>query len=204
LGAAVILERVMGKPERRQQILNVARDVFARRGYHAAKIDDIVAAAGVARGTFYLYFDDKRAIFEEIVDRTIARLGMAIVRVDPHDRGRSVADQVTENIRRIVRVLLEDRATTKILLSDALGVDPAFDRKLLSFYDEMSNVLERSLNDGQALGVVGEGDVRLLSWLTMGALKEVCSQIVQRGAEYDEDKLVDGILALFARGYLRV
>jgi AcrR family transcriptional regulator len=194
----------MGKPERRQQILNVARDVFARRGYHNAKIDDIVAAAGIARGTFYLYFEDKRAIFEEIVDRTIARLGMAIVRVDPHDAGRSVADQVRENIRRIVRILLEDRATTKILLSDALGVDPSFDRKLLSFYDEMSSLLEQSLRDGQTLGVVGQGDVRLFSWLTMGALKETLFQIVQRGAAYDEEKLVEGVLALFAAGYLRI
>ena len=194
----------MGKAERRQQILEVARDVFARRGYHTAKIEDIVAAAGVARGTFYLYFEDKRGIFEEIVDRTIARLGMSIVRVDPTDAGRSVADQVKEQIRRVVRVLLEDRATTKILLSDALGVDPAFDRKLLSFYDEMSNLLESSLRDGQALGVVREGDVRLMSWLTMGALKEVMFQIVQRGAVYDEDKLVEGTFAYFANGYLRV
>jgi AcrR family transcriptional regulator len=194
----------MGRPERRQQILHVAREVFARRGYHAAKIDDIVAAAGIARGTFYLYFEDKRAIFEEIVDRTIARLGMSIVRVDPHDGARSVADQVRENIRRIVRILLEDRATTKILLSDALGVDPAFDRKLLSFYDEISSMLERSLEDGQELGVVGEGDVRLLAWLTMGALKEVMFQLVQRGAVYEEGRLVEGILAHFAKGYLRM
>jgi AcrR family transcriptional regulator len=194
----------MGKPERRQQILNVARDVFARRGYHAAKIDDIVAAAGIARGTFYLYFEDKRAIFEEIVDRTIARLGMSIVRVDPNDGTHSVADQVRDNIRRIVRILLEDRATTKILLSDALGVDPAFDRKLLSFYDEMSSLLERSLSDGQALGVVREGDVRLMSWLAMGALKEVMFQMVQRGAEYDEDRLVQGAFAFFRGGNLRV
>jgi AcrR family transcriptional regulator len=194
----------MGKPERRQQILTVARDVFARRGYHAAKIDDIVAAAGIARGTFYLYFEDKRTIFEEIVDRTIARLGMAIVRVDPHDGARTVADQVRENIRRIVRILLEDRGTTKILLSDALGVDPAFDRKLLSFYDEMASLLEHSLSDGQGLGVVVQGDVRLMAWLTMGALKEVMFQIVQRGAEYEEDKLVEGTFAYFAGGYLRV
>src|ERR1700722_13669799 len=116
----------MGKAERRQQILEVARDVFARRGYHTAKIEDIVAAAGVARGTFYLYFEDKRGIFEEIVDRTIAKLGMSIVRVDPHDPARPVADQIKAQIRRVVGVLLEDRATTKILLSDALGVDPAF------------------------------------------------------------------------------
>src|SRR5579883_878634 len=102
----------MGKAERRQQILMHARDVFAKRGYHAAKIDDIVAAAGVARGTFYLYFEDKRAIFEEIVDRTIARLGMRIIRVDPRDPSRTVADQVKENIRAIVALLFEDRATT--------------------------------------------------------------------------------------------
>jgi AcrR family transcriptional regulator len=200
----VILQGEVGKAERRQQILNVARDVFAKRGYHTAKIEDIVAAASIARGTFYLYFEDKRAIFEEIVDRTIARLGMSIVRVDPHDGARSVSDQVKEQIRRIVRILLEDRATTKILLSDALGVDPTFDRKLLSFYDEMSSLLEGSLRDGQALGIVREGDVRLMSWLTMGALKEVMFQIVQRGAEYDEDKLVDGTFAYFTSGYLRV
>jgi AcrR family transcriptional regulator len=198
------MQKPIGKAERRQQILSVARDVFAKRGYHAAKIEDIVAAAGVARGTFYLYFEDKRAIFEEIVDRTIARLGMSIVRVDPHDQARSVADQVRENIRRVVRILLEDRATTKILLSDALGVDAAFDRKLLSFYDEMCNLLEESLRDGQALGVVRKGDVHLIAWLTMGALKEVMFQIVQRGAEYDEDKLVEGAFTYFAGGYLRV
>jgi AcrR family transcriptional regulator len=192
---------VMGRPERRQQILTVARDVFARRGYHAAKIDDIVAAAGVARGTFYLYFQDKRTIFEEIVDRMIARVGMAIVRVDLE---RDVAEQVKENIRRVVRVLLEDRATTKIVLSDALGVDPAFDRKLLSFYDEMSNLMEHSLAEGKQLGVIREGDVRLMAWLAMGSLKEVMFQIVQRGAAYDEDKLVEGTFAYFTGGALRV
>jgi hypothetical protein len=68
----------------------------------------------------------------------------------------------------------------------------------------MASLLERSLLDGQALGVVGPGDVRLLSWLTIGAVKEVSFQIVQRGSEYDEDKLVDGIFALFSNGYLRV
>src|SRR3954470_825452 len=109
----------MGKAERRQQILAHARDVFAKKGYHAAKIDDIVSAAGVARGTFYLYFEDKRAIFEEIVDRTLARVGMTILRVDVM---RPVAEQVRENMRRIISILLEDRATTKIMLSDALGI----------------------------------------------------------------------------------
>ena len=192
------------KTERRQQILLHARDVFARRGYHAAKIDEIVAAAGVARGTFYLYFEDKRAIFEEIVDRTFARLGMVIVRVDTEHPTRSVADQIKENIRRIVHALVEDPATTKILLSDAVGLDPAFDRKLLSFYEEVGKLLESSLADGQARGIVSAGDTHMFAIMTLGAMKEIMYQVVMRGLEYPEDEVVDQLFGFLCAGCLRV
>jgi AcrR family transcriptional regulator len=194
----------LDKTERRQQILEHARDVFARRGYHAAKIEDIVVAAGIARGTFYLYFEDKRAIFEEIVDRVIAKLAMSIMRVDPFDGSRSVGDQVTENIRRIVGMLLEDHATTKILLSDALGVDPAFDRKLHSFYDEVSKLLVESLREGQELGIVEEGNATMFACMTLGALKELLYQVVIRDWDHSEEVLTDEIFTFLRRGYLRV
>lgn len=194
----------MDKAERRQQILLNARDVFAKRGYHAAKIDDIVAAAGVARGTFYLYFEDKRAIFEEIVDRTFARLGTAVMRVDTEDPARTVAEQVKENIRRIVGSLLEDRATTKILLSDAVGLDPAFDQKLISFYEEIGKLLESSLVDGQERGIVAAGDARIFAILTLGAVKEIMYQVVMRGLDYPEDRIVEEIFAFLSAGYLRI
>ena len=192
------------KAERRQQILSNARDVFAKRGYHAAKIDDIVAAAGVARGTFYLYFEDKRAIFEEIVDATFGRLGLAIMRVDTEDPNRSVSNQIEENIRRIVHALLEDPATTKILLSDAVGLDPAFDRKLLFFYEEVGKLLEASLTDGQERGIVAAGDARVFSILTLGAMKEIMYQVVMRGLEYPEERIVAEIFRFLSAGYLRV
>ncbi|MCA9584568.1 MAG: TetR/AcrR family transcriptional regulator [Myxococcales bacterium] len=193
----------MDKSERRQQILQHARDVFARRGYHAAKIDEIVATAGVARGTFYLYFEDKRAIFEEIVDRTFMRLGLAIVRVDPDNAERSVAEQIKDNIRNIVHTLLEDPGTTKILLSDAVGLDPAFDRKLLGFYEESSKLLEQALVDGQALGMVAQGDAHVYAMLTLGAIKEMLYQVVMRGLAYDEERIVDELFGFLGAGYLR-
>jgi AcrR family transcriptional regulator len=194
----------MGKVERRQKILNHARDVFARHGYHDAKIDDIVAAAGIARGTFYLYFEDKRTVFEEIVDRAFAQIGMAIVRVDPKDTGRTVADQVHENIRRIVGTLLEDRPTTKILLADAVGLDPAFDRKLRSFSEIVENLLVESLREGQELGVVAPGDARMFAYLILGAMKEILYQVVRRDAAYSEKEIVDGIYDFLRQGCLRV
>ncbi len=194
----------MEKSERRQQILECARDVFARRGYHDAKIEDIVTAAGVARGTFYLYFEDKRAVFEEIVDRAFTQIGMVIVRVDPKDKARTMGDQIHENIARIVGTLLDDHATTKILLSDAMGVDPAFDRKLRAFYEIAEKLLEESLREGQELGVVIPGDAKMLAHLTLGAMKEVLFQVVKRDAQYAREAIVAGIFEFLQRGCLRV
>ena len=194
----------MRKAERRQKILTHARDVFARRGYNDAKIEDIVLAAGIARGTFYLYFKDKRAVFEEIVDRAFAQIGMAIVRVDPKDPARSVAEQVHENTRRIVGTLLEDKATTKILLTDAVGLDPEFDRKLRSFYEVVEGLLVESLSEGQTLGVVAPGDARMFAYLILGAIKEILYQVVSRDASYSEREVVEGIYDFLGNGCLRV
>lgn len=194
----------MDKTERRLQILAHARDVFARRGYHAAKIDEIVASAGVARGTFYSYFDDKRAVFEELVDHAFVRLGLAFVKVDPSDATRTVAAQIQENIENIVATLLEDRATTKILLSDAVGLDPALDRRLLNFYEQVGNVLEEAYRDGQVLGVVAPGDVRIFALLTLGAMKELFYQVVMRGLDYPEERIVAEMYSFLCRGVLRV
>src|SRR3954466_12499537 len=107
------------REQRRAAVLNVARRIFAEKGYHATKIDDIVEAAGIARGTFYLYFDDKRAAFSDLVDRFLARLHLAIQRIDTKDPARSIADQVRENTARILTLFLQDRAMTKILITDA-------------------------------------------------------------------------------------
>ena len=48
------------REDRRAQILQKAKEVFAERGYHNASISEIILRAGIARGTFYLYFRTKR------------------------------------------------------------------------------------------------------------------------------------------------
>ena len=51
----------------RQRLLDAAAEVFDRIGYHAARVDDIVAAAESSHGTFYLYFTSKEDLFEQLV-----------------------------------------------------------------------------------------------------------------------------------------
>ena len=51
----------------RRKLLEAAEDVFARLGYHEASIVKITEHAGIGLGTFYLYFDGKQQVFEELV-----------------------------------------------------------------------------------------------------------------------------------------
>jgi AcrR family transcriptional regulator len=193
------------KKERRQQILIAARDAFAKRGYHQATIDDIVAEAGVARGTFYLYFEDKRAVFADLIDRFSAQLTMAIMRISTDESSRPVAEQVRENIRAILGVCLAERTMTKILFTDAVGIDSDFDRKISTFYDTVVQLLTESLKDGQALGIVSDGEPRVLAYLTIGALKEILYQAVTLGlAEESADALTQHMYSFLSQGYLRV
>lgn len=56
------------KDERRLSILAAARSAFAEKGYESTAVSDIVAAAGIAQGTFYLYFPSKQEVFFALAD----------------------------------------------------------------------------------------------------------------------------------------
>lgn len=60
--------------ERKQQLLDHAAALFAERGYAETRVIDIVRAAGVAKGLFYWYFDNKEALFRELVESVRRRL----------------------------------------------------------------------------------------------------------------------------------
>jgi len=69
------------EPEaRRQAILDAALSVFAERGFEAARLDDVAGRAGVAKGTLYLYFRDKEALFEELVRGAVSPIIAAVSR----------------------------------------------------------------------------------------------------------------------------
>ena len=52
----------------RQQLLNAGERVFGTKGYLSTSVADVIEAAKVARGTFYLHFESKEALFQELVD----------------------------------------------------------------------------------------------------------------------------------------
>jgi AcrR family transcriptional regulator len=59
---------------RRSEILNAATNIFGSKGFAATRMDDIAKAAGIAKGTLYLYFRSKDSIYQATVEKTVAEL----------------------------------------------------------------------------------------------------------------------------------
>ena len=70
--------RTESEPVRRQQLLSAARKVFRQKGYDGATISDIVGEAGVAQGTFYLYYPSKSAVAVSLRDGLMERMAAAM------------------------------------------------------------------------------------------------------------------------------
>jgi AcrR family transcriptional regulator len=192
----------MDREQRRAQILEVAKSVFAEKGYHHAKIDDIVARAKVARGTFYLYFGDKRAIFSELVDYCVLAVNSAIYAIDLSRRDRSPLEQLTDNVDRVVRIFVAEPALARILLNEAVGLDPEFDRRLLAFYDGVTSMIVRALVEGERVGMVRPGDARSRALCVLGIVKEFLYQLSLRGDGFDRAQAVRTVIELLNGGWL--
>jgi AcrR family transcriptional regulator len=68
---------------KRRQILDGARKLFLDLGFDGASMGEIARAAGVSKGTLYVYFDDKNRLFEAIVEQEVLEQGKAAFNFDP-------------------------------------------------------------------------------------------------------------------------
>ncbi|RLJ70047.1 TetR family transcriptional regulator [Hydrogenivirga caldilitoris] len=157
----------------RGRLIEAAKKVFSRKGYHNAQIAHIIDEAGVARGTFYLYFRSKEDIFKELLKEVVEELKERIRVIDPfHDP----VEQVIENVERVIEFALEERELARIVLQR--NSDPDLFRVINDFFEEVTRLIENSLWLGIEMGLIRECDTHLIARGILGALKEVISSLL--------------------------
>lgn len=185
---------------RRAQLLQAGREVFGRKGYHAANVSDIIETAGVARGTFYNYFSSKRAIFQAVLQELMEAVTHAVT---PIDINRPIPPQVRDNLCYIVSSLQELGDGARILFSDAAGIDAEGTEAMREFYGAATQRIARALQTGQQMGLVREGDTQITASCLLGMLKEPVFQGLLRGQAFDVEGVVEAIFALVGAGLLQ-
>ena len=148
--------RAVARDARRAQLLTAARDVFSKKGYHTATVDDITRAAGVAKGTFYLYFEEKREVYYEVVRtflETVKEAGRSVVA--EHGGGpEDYAKRSAAAARKILELFRDNQEVAKLAYRESLGLDPELEKLSREFFRDIAKVEADNIRRGVELGVV--------------------------------------------------
>ena len=188
--------RVVLRPDvRRQQLLTAATTVFAKRGYRSAGVSDIVSAAGVARGTFYLYFEGKAQVFLAIADDFYDRLEQAIELGDTLLSGTGAADGrsvLRASFRRWFEFFHENRLAAAVILKEAPAVDPRFDRGIATLRQTALAHFSGRFRRFQELGLVRASlSPDIAAHLQIGMFEELVKAFVLNADDPDIVALAD-------------
>lgn len=111
------------KAERPDEIVAAALAEFAARGFAATRIDDVARRAGIGKGTVYLYFDSKEALFRAVVRRAIVpRIDEVTALIAAHDG--PTPDLMRVLLKQLLRRVIGTEASALVRLVIAEG--PAF------------------------------------------------------------------------------
>lgn len=185
--------------------MGAARRVFGERGYHRTHIADIIESAGIARGTFYLYFESKGAIFVELLDELLDELRESIVGVETSADAPPVEQQLVGTVRRLLGKVVDNRLLTTIIIREAVGLDEDVDERLNAFYRDLLDYIRRSLDEGQRMGILRAMDTQVAAFCVLGTIKQLMELLVMDDevTPVDVDRLALAVLDFNLRGLLK-
>jgi AcrR family transcriptional regulator len=146
----------------RGRLLEAAEQVFTEFGYHDASITKIAEAAGVAPGTFYLYFAGKRQIFDELIDDLNRRVREAMGEASSHATTRAEAERL--GFRAFFRFTSEHPGLYRVI-RQAEFVSPA---SLRRHYERIVRGYAGGLARAQEDGEVVAADPEVMAWALIG------------------------------------
>lgn len=202
----------MLKKNRREEILTAAITVFSQKGYHDTTISELIEKAGIARGTFYLYFENKRQIFDSILDNLLLEIDRCIRTIQIGQIGQigekdsekaNPLDQLKANLTRLFTLFIENPELSRILLRHATGLDEESDQKLTEFYSNLASKIEEALRLGTKMNLIRECDPRITSYCILGSIREVIEHITLTRRDTSEiDTIIEEVLGFGLYGLM--
>jgi AcrR family transcriptional regulator len=186
--------------DRRQELLDAAVRVFARKGFRAARVGDIAEEAGVAHGLLYHYFRSKDEVLETIFRDTWQLLASET------ERTEASGAPFPEQLRRFARIYLGSWLATPELIG-VLVREIARSPHVGEAVDEIGGVfrgLARMIESARARGEVRpDCDPTLAAWAVYGALEEILTGWVLGqlpGEEEDVERAIATVVAVASAG----
>jgi AcrR family transcriptional regulator len=151
--------------ERKQQLFDAAAHLFAEQGYASTRVVDIVDAAGVAKGLFYWYFENKEALFRELaaeIRQQLRRTQRAAM-----DRDAPALVRLAQGTVASVHFMAEHSSFFSLLEIEARNVADALRQGTEQHLGDVKRLIEAGQADGS---VTKDDDADLLALAVVGAV----------------------------------
>jgi len=196
------------RPEDRpEEILDAALELFGEQGFARTKLDDVARRAGVSKGTLYLYFDSKEALFREMVR---SRIVSTVVQSEAIIRAHtgSYLDLLVTLATRMWQ-LVRDPAAARIIrvVHSELGNFPElarfyFEEVILRSRRALESVINRAVEAGEFRPVDAAWAARALPILMVHSAQFQCFMGRYDATPLGDERVFAGILDLFLHGVL--
>ncbi|HEY7020064.1 MAG TPA: TetR/AcrR family transcriptional regulator [Ktedonobacterales bacterium] len=135
--------------DRRVALLDAARQIFAAKGVEAARVSEIVARAGVAQGTFYLYFTSKASLVLALTDQVYAEIREEVARALAAER--HVVGQVSAGVAAAFRAIERNQGIFAIVHPRAGGAEirQESERLFAPYYDLVAEAIRAGQERGE-------------------------------------------------------
>jgi len=185
--------------EKRKRILEAAASVFAREGFHNAKMGDVAHEAGVAHGTVYLYFGSKDdlliSVFQENLSELIKYVNSEIQKErNAEDKLRRMIslqiELIETNPELTALLLVEFPRTGKFLNSHAID-------GIAAYVDMIASILKQGIAENVFDDVI---DVDIVSTVIYAGIQGIATRWILEEMRYPLKKVANEISDLFLRG----
>ncbi len=164
----------MAKIATRERILDAALDVFARKGYHRALVDDIVRASSTSKGAVYHHFPNKQAVFLALVDDFAARLAGAVAAAVGARQG--ALPKVESALVAALSTFAANERLARLILLEAVSLGPVYQAKRTEVAARFAALIQRYLDEAVADGSIAPLDTRVATLAWLGAVNEIVTQ----------------------------
>jgi AcrR family transcriptional regulator len=163
----------------RTRILEAAVRVFAEKGYHETRMDDIVSASNTSKGSIYFYFPSKQDIFFGLIETFTGLLESRLK--DAIQSEKHGVEQVDAALDASLHLFSQYRTLAKIVLVQAVGLGAAFEERRRAINDRFAAIIQSRLEKAIQDGSLPAQNAELAARAWVGALNEIVIHWIYTG-----------------------
>ncbi|PIP47585.1 MAG: hypothetical protein COZ70_07010 [Deltaproteobacteria bacterium CG_4_8_14_3_um_filter_51_11] len=191
------------KETTRDLIVEAAVEVFGRSGFQKARVSDIVSFAGVAQGTFYLYFPSKEAIFRHICSVFMEKFSEVFHSTAELFEGataKEIESKVAGFISELLAIYKENRRVAEILFREGVGHGGIFKEIYEDIYLHFLKLIEERVKVGLARGILGFEDAKKAAVFMLGLFERSVFYFLSLKQDIDEKGLSKAMASFILHG----